>query len=131
MYAETYKKIHQLTYLPPPYVTSLTQTTTQNIPSKWLIDQSPKVKRTMEQIFTLPWLNYLDICTRTHTSHQMIKLEEEFFRAKQADDTTAMFDNEAPVDPKIMKDLTSLEVSKATKKLQRELTSLKKDKRLR
>ena len=127
-FTTTYKRNNTFNLLPSPYVTQLPlpATAVNNIPSKWLLDQLPKVKRVLEQVFTIPWKNYIDICQRNEVSLRMSKLSEEFFSVNNAEKTTMDIDNEAPVDPTLMRGLISNKVSKATRKLKNKISTLKK-----
>ena len=127
-FIDTYKRNNTINLLPSPYVTQLPlpDNATIAIPSKWLLDQLPKVKRILEQIFTIPWKNYNDIRKRNEISLKMAQLSEEFFTEKTAENVTMELDDETPINPKLMKGLISDEVNKATKKLTNEITTLKK-----
>lgn len=123
---DTYKQIHTIQILPQPYVTQLPvpADANRNLPSKWLLDQFPKVHRLMEQIYVSPWEQYNNIVERNGISHKLHKLHEEFFSEKKAEDTAMEIDDEAPVDPKVMKQLINNEVDKSTKPLKKEIASL-------
>ena len=72
----------------------------------------------LEDTFVKPWVKYTDITNRNSLSLMMTKLSEEFFSKSAAEKTAMEIDDDAPVNPKVMKGLISTEVNKQTKKLQ-------------
>jgi len=116
--------------MPEPFLTTLPSTndgpeSTMSTPS-WLLQQLPKIWRLTEQFFILPFNLYLDIIEQEDTALRLKKLYAEFFKQKVTDDAAILVDDKSRVDPQVLDDLITTQVSQATKKLSSEVTRLKK-----
>lgn len=131
----TFKRVHTLSALPEPFLTSLPTDNAPGLravdgsitlPPSWLLELLPVLWRTFEQLFVTPFSKYLDTVQRAKAKLELQKLNEEFFGQKLTDDTAMAVDSEAPVDPKVMKKLIAEEVASKTKELTAQVASLKK-----
>ena len=128
-FKETYLRKHSLAQLPDPFVTNQPapgQHAQQiQLPSQHILQQIPKIWRTLETIFVIPWTRYLDVVTRTQKDLALKKLNEEFFSAKSTDDAAMLVEAEPPADPQLLQDLIQTKVFAATKTLSKEIEKLK------
>lgn len=124
-----FKRNHTLSNLPPPFITELPTTTTQDLsrtlPPTVVLTFLSKLWRDIESIFILPWKRYLDMTTRIARALELKGLAEEFFTTKSTDDTEMAVESEPPVEPQILKDLIRTTVAAETKKLTNEVNRLK------
>jgi len=131
----TYKRVHSLPNLPPPFMTELPSSqranaitgtqSTQIPPSTPILNLLSKVWRDIDSIFILPWTQYLHVIDRNAKSLELKSLSEDFFQSKSTDDTEMQVEEEPPVDPQILKDLIRTQVAAETKKLSNEVNRLK------
>ena len=127
---QVYCQKHSILQLPAPFVTELPQPGARpprniTLPPQSILQFLPKLWRTLESTFVIPWLQYLDVHDRNKKDLALKKLNDEFFLAKSTDDTAMLVDAEPPADPQVLQDLIQSKVLQATKNLQKDLDKLK------
>ena len=128
-FKEIYCRKHALARFPPPFLTEMPEhgdrARAANLPPQRVLQLLPKLWRTLETIFVIPWTQYLDVVDRTKKNLELKKLNENFFNSKSTDDAAMLVDAEPPADPEIMQDLIQRQVSVATKHLTDDIKKLR------